>query len=116
MRSQFDIYSFGHLNSAYFDFLVHEGIIGTLTLLVLMISVCTVFARAGRRLRQHSDAALQWGIFAGTLGFFVHQLLDNFLKWSQVNALFWIILAVGIAVQRIHINERLTLPRLDKAE
>jgi len=113
VRSQFDIDFFGHLNSAYFDFLVHEGIIGLASLLFLMGSICTVFARAGRRLKQHGDAALQWGVFAGTLSFFVHQFMDNFLKWSQVNALFWIILGIGIAAQRIHISERLALPRLD---
>jgi O-antigen ligase len=112
VRSQFEIYSFGHLNSAFFDFLVHEGIVGLASLLFLMVSVCTVFARAGRRLKTHPDAALQWGIFAGYLAFFVHQFLDNFLKWSQVNALFWIILGVGVAAQRIHINERLAMPRL----
>jgi putative inorganic carbon (hco3(-)) transporter len=116
VRSQFEIYSFGHLNSAYFDFLVHEGIIGLSSLLILFISVGTVFARAGRRLKSHPDAAMQWGIFAGTLAFFVHQLMDNFLKWSQVNAMFWIIIGVGIAMQRIHINERQAMPRLDKAE
>jgi putative inorganic carbon (hco3(-)) transporter len=116
VRSQYEAYSFGHLNSAFFDFLVHEGIIGVLSLFILMVSVCTVFARAGRRLKQHPDAAMQWGLFAGTLGFFVHQMLDNFLKWSQVNALFWIILGVGVAAQRIHIDERQALPRLDKVD
>jgi O-antigen ligase len=115
VRSQIESYSFGHLNSAYFDFLVHEGIIGIITLIALMSSICTVFARAGRRLKQHPDAALQWGIFAGTLGFFVHQLMDNFMKWSQVNACFWIILGVGVAAQLIHVDEKTAMPRLDKA-
>jgi O-antigen ligase len=116
VRSQFEAYSFGHLNSAYFDFLVHEGVIGLTSLFVLFASIGTVFARAGRRLKKHPDAALQWGLFAGTLAFFVHQFMDNFLKWSQVNAMFWIILGVGIAAQLIHVDERLALPRLDKAE
>jgi len=116
VRSQFEIYFFGHLNSAYFDFMVHEGILGLSSLLILMVSICTVFARAGRRLKYHPDAAMQWGLFAGTLAFFVHQLLDNFLKWSQVNALFWIILGVGIAAQRVHVEERLAMPRLDRAD
>lgn len=112
VRSQFEEYRFGHLNGTFFDFAVHMGTIGLVVLLWLVIAVVKCFAHAGRLLKRNPDAALQWGLFAGTLAFMVHQTMDNFLKWSQVNAIFWIVIGTGVAAQLVHIDERKALPNL----
>ena len=86
-----------HANSLYFETLADMGLVGTMALSWMMLSIGRVAWRAWRTpleadARGAGASGAAWAVAVGT--FFVHGLLDWFFEFTPTYGLFWLLLAL----------------------
>jgi hypothetical protein len=81
-----------HANSLYFETLADMGLVGTLALGWMMLSIGRVAWRAWRAPSHAGASGAAWAVSVGT--FFVHGLLDWFFEFTPTYGLFWLLLAL----------------------
>ncbi len=88
---------FGGLNSLFLTHAVRGGLISIGGLCLIVLAAVTASITAIRK------AHFPWGIGfgAGLLGFGIHQIMDNFLCWTQTSSFFW--LYIGILLTAVSI-------------
>jgi O-antigen ligase len=84
--SDTSIMDFGGLNSMLLNQAVKGGLVSLTAMLLVFLSALVAFIRAFRR--RHGMLAV--GIYAGLLGFYGHQLVENGMRWPMTNAAFWL--------------------------
>lgn len=84
-----------HANSAYFQTLAEEGLLGFAVLAVLAITSIRVFA-------SESDPVLPAAMIAVTVALWFHQITDYLTFYPKVGVLLWTMLGIGVAAARPH--------------
>ena len=91
------INSFGGLNNLFLNHAVKGGLIALASLLLLLLAMLSASLSAIRRVR----SLMAFAISASLLAFLAHHLVDNLIRWAQINAFFWMSLGLLIAISRI---------------
>jgi hypothetical protein len=90
------INSFGGLNSLVLNHAVKGGLIALCALLMLLAATGSAMVSA---LRLRKDL-IAFAVSAGILAFLAHHLVDNLIRWAQLNAFFWISLGLLVTMAR----------------
>ena len=88
--------SFGGLNNLVLNHAVKGGLLSLAVLGLLACAAVTASLRAARA----GSGIIAVALTASLLSFAGHQLVDNLLRWSQVNGFFWLSLGLLIALSR----------------
>lgn len=90
------MYEFGGLNSVFLNLMVKGGIVALVSFLLILGAILAAFFKAIR----NKGGVLAVALAAGIFSFITHQLLDNTLRSPAINAQFWLvtglILALGV--------------------
>jgi hypothetical protein len=89
-----------HANSLYFETLADLGLLGLLSLALLVLALWRLVREGAREGR---GAEVGCGIAAGA--FFVHGALDYFFEFTPLFGLFWVLLGLAASVAKTPLRE-----------
>ncbi|MCP4229342.1 MAG: hypothetical protein GY771_04245 [bacterium] len=98
-RSHQPGFAYGHLNSSFFDFGVHNGFIGIFAFYSLIIAIIYNFWKNSRTIDHKRLAMFSWCLALGMLSFMAHSFLDGFYKSSTFSCHFWLLVGLGFAAR-----------------
>ena len=107
----------GNAHSEYIGPLAESGIPGTLSVIILLI---TVFYTGFRYYSRMKDSPYRWIVLAASLSlvtYAVHGLMNNFLDTDKASALFWGYIAMIVALDLYYgkavstVNQEENLPQ-----
>jgi putative inorganic carbon (hco3(-)) transporter len=88
----------GDAHSEYLGPLSESGLLGLLSILVLIVTVLYTGFRLCRKLRRRRDRLLATGILIGLITYLVHGVLNNFLHTDKLAVPFWGFTAILVAM------------------
>lgn len=96
----------GNAHSEYLGPLSEQGIPGTLAVLLLLLVVSNVAFRLTYTLDSYHLKLVVLSAYLGLMTYFVHGVLNNYLDTDKASAPFWGFIAVLVAVDIFHHQDR----------
>jgi len=94
--------SLGNAHSEYLGPLAEQGILGTLSMLGIVILTIATGTRVYRNARTLQIRYLTIGVLTGLFTYFLHGFLNNFLDQDKASAPFWSMIAIIVALDVYH--------------
>jgi O-antigen ligase len=83
----------GNAHSEYLGPLSEQGILGLVSVIILLFYVTSLGYRLVYSLNDHDDRILCTGLFLGIMTYFVHGFINNFLDTDKLSLPFWAFLS-----------------------
>ena len=96
---------FGNAHSEYIGPLAESGVLGTISILLIVITTISTGIRVWHKLKGTWTGSLALGAFIGLTTYFIHGMMNNFLDTDKASAPFWGFIAV-LVVLDIYGKER----------
>lgn len=81
--------NWGNAHSEYIGPLAESGVLGTMSFLILAITIVITGIRVYYRSRNMEHRVLAMGLLMGLVSYLVHGFLNNFLDTDKISAPFW---------------------------
>lgn len=88
----------GNAHSEYIGPLSESGVLGTLSLLLIILMTIITAVRTYYRLRDKELKALLLSLFLGLVTYYLHGFLNNFLDTDKISAPFWGFMAIIVVL------------------
>ncbi len=96
----------GNAHSEYIGALAEQGVLGTLSyLLIVIVTLYTAFTLYNK-LQSKEMKRLVLALTLGLITYYVHGFLNNFLDTDKISALFWGYMAAIVAIDVYHRDEK----------
>lgn len=92
----------GTAHSEYLGPLSESGVLGMLSMLIIVITTIITGIRVHLKARSRAIKLLSLGILIGLITYYVHGVLNNFLDTDKASALFWGFTAMLVAMDVFH--------------
>jgi O-antigen ligase len=92
----------GTAHSEYLGPLSESGILGMLSVLMIIITTIYTGIRVHLSAKSRSIRILSLGILIGLVTYYIHGVLNNFLDTDKASALFWGFTAMLVAMDIFH--------------
>lgn len=96
----------GNAHSEYIGPLAEQGLFGTLSFLLIVITVCYTAVMTYFRVDDTQTKLLIMVLFLGLITYLIHGLLNNFLDTDKASAPFWGFVAALVAIDAYHGNTK----------
>ncbi len=96
----------GNAHSEYIGPLAESGVLGMLSFLFITITVIMSGIKIHKRAVSRENKILTLSVLLGLITYFTHGMLNNFLDTDKASAPFWGFIAVLIAIEVYHNNEK----------
>jgi len=94
----------GTAHSEYLGPLSESGVLGMLSLLIIVITTIITGIRVHMKARSRSVKFFSLGILIGLMTYYIHGVLNNFLDTDKASALFWGFTAMLVAMDVYHVE------------
>jgi len=104
-RISTDFGTLGTAHSEYLGPLSESGILGLLSMLIIVITSIYTGIRVHLRARSRRVRIFSMGVLIGLVTYYVHGILNNFLDTDKASALFWGFTAMLVAMDLFHADK-----------
>jgi O-antigen ligase len=88
----------GNAHSEYLGPLAESGLLGTVSVLILMATVLYTGVRAYSRTNEKRMKTLVMGALLGLITYYIHGVMNNFLDTDKLSVPFWGFSAIIVAI------------------
>jgi|GEM_PF-6076672 len=104
--SKFPIRITTALNSMVFDQMVKGGLIYFIPFFILLFLIFRKNLQFIRQVKDPRYSRIAWGVFGSILAFMPHQLVENTMKRSQPQSIFWFLLGLMYVAFKLYQKEQ----------
>jgi len=97
--------SLGNAHSEYLGPMAESGLLGSLNMIALVITVLLTGSKVYRKAYSPKVRRLAIGVLLGLITYFLHGFLNNFLDTDKASLPFWSMIAILVALNVYHMNE-----------
>ena len=103
----------GNAHSEYLGPLAEQGVMGSVNFVLLLLAVSSLAFRLYRQLKDRELKTLVLSSYLGLMTYFIHAVLNNYLDTDKASAPFWGFIAIIVAIDLFHKDNKKT--ELDKS-
>jgi len=92
----------GNAHSEYIGPLAESGVLGTVSIIIILIAVLKTGFRVYHRARRSDQRNLSMALTLGLITYFFHGILNNFLDTDKASAPFWGFIAILVVLDIYH--------------